>query len=90
MPPRHVNRIVEHAGIEAGVKNPNPATSGRVTCHLLRHTFARYWKQRGGDIEALANILGHASSSTTIDMYGRQSIDDVQEHYRRIMETVEG
>jgi integrase len=80
-----VNRIVTAAGERAGVKNPNPASDGRLTCHLFRHTFARHWKQRGGDIESLAQILGHASSSTTVDLYGTLSIDDVQQNYDRIV-----
>ena len=75
------------AGERAGVKNPNPASGGRLTCHLFRHTFARHWKQRGGDIESLAQILGHASSATTVDLYGTLSIDDVQDNYDRLMET---
>ena len=83
--PRQVNRIVERAGELAEVKNPNPASGGRITCHLFRHTFARLWKQRGGDIESLSHILGHASSATTVDLYGTQSIDDVQANYQRIM-----
>jgi integrase len=83
--PRQVNRIVTAAGERAGVKNPNPASDGRLTCHLFRHTFARHWKQRGGDIESLAQILGHASSSTTVDLYGTLSIDDVQQNYDRIV-----
>lgn len=82
--PRQVNRIVARAGELAGVKNPNPSALG-ITCHLFRHTFARHWKQRGGDIESLAHILGHSSSATTVDLYGTQSIDDVQANYERIM-----
>jgi len=82
---RQVNRIVSRAGDLAGVKHPNPSSDGHLTCHLFRHTFARHWKQRGGDIESLAQILGHASSSTTVDLYGTLSIDDVQEHYEKLM-----
>lgn len=82
--PRQVNRIVAHAGVLADVKNPNPSTDGHLTCHLFRHTFARHWKQRGGDIESLAQILGHASSATTVDLYGTLSIDDVQASYDKI------
>lgn len=82
--PRQVNRIVAHAGELAGVKHPNPSSDGHLTCHLFRHTFARHWKQRGGDIESLAQILGHASSSTTVDLYGTLSIDDVQANYDKI------
>lgn len=83
--PRQVNRIVARAGELASVKNPNPSAEG-ITCHLFRHSFARHWKQRGGDIESLAHILGHSSSATTVDLYGTQSIDDVQANYERIME----
>jgi len=88
--PRQVNRIVTAAGERAGVKNPNPASDGGLTCHLFRHTFARHWKQRGGDIESLAQILGHASSSTTVDLYGTLSFDDVQTNYDRLMNTNQG
>lgn len=88
--PRHVNRIVAQAGERAGVKNPNPASGGQLTCHLFRHSFARHWKQRGGDIESLAHILGHASSATTVDLYGTLSIDDVQANYEKLMEDGEG
>ena len=83
--PRHVNRVVTAAGERAGVKNPNPASDGQITCHLFRHSFARHWKQKGGDIESLSHILGHSSSATTVDLYGTQSIDDVQANYERLM-----
>jgi len=86
---RQVNRIVAAAGQRAGVKNPNPASGGLVTCHLFRHTFAREWKRKGGDIESLANILGHASSATTVDLYGKLSADDVQANYDRLMDEEE-
>jgi len=84
-PLKQINRIVAVAGERAQVKNPNPATGGRLACHLFRHTFARHWKQRGGDIESLSHILGHASSATTVDLYGTQSIDDVQANYEKLM-----
>jgi integrase/recombinase XerD len=88
MTTRHISRIVERAGLLAEVKNPNPASGGRITCHLFRHTFARLWRERGGDIESLSHILGHASSATTVGLYGTQSIDDVQANYQRIMSEV--
>jgi integrase len=82
---RQVNRIVARGGELAEVKHPNPSSDGHLTCHLFRHTFARHWKQRGGDIESLAQILGHASSATTVDLYGTLSIDDVQANYDRLV-----
>lgn len=83
---KQINRIVAGAGERAQVKNPNPSTGGRLACHLFRHTFARHWKQRGGDIESLSHILGHASSSTTVDLYGTLSLDDVQANYDHLVD----
>jgi integrase/recombinase XerD len=37
----------------------------RVHPHLLRHCFAAYYMQRGGEIYRLSRILGHTSVSTT-------------------------
>jgi hypothetical protein len=49
----------------------------------------RLWKAKGGDIETLQNILGHAgSSATTVDLYGTQAVQDMKESYARIMEDV--
>jgi site-specific recombinase XerD len=36
-----------------------------LTFHLARHTFAVYWLNQGGTIEALSKILGHSSIRTT-------------------------
>lgn len=83
---RSLNRIVADAGQRAGIKNPNPKYNGQLTCHLFRHSFARTWKGKGGSIESLSKILGHSSTATTIDLYGTESIDDVQANYERIME----
>ena len=82
---RSLNRIVVKAGEQAGVKNPNPKYNGRLTCHLFRHSFARSWKAKGGSIESLAKILGHSSTATTVDLYGTESIDDVQQNYDAIL-----
>ena len=76
----------EAADFEKGTrKGLSLSSDGHLTCHLFRHTFARHWKQRGGDIESLAQILGHASSATTVDLYGTLSIDDVQANYDRFV-----
>lgn len=89
--PRSLNRIVTEAGELAGVKNPNPKYKGRLTPHLFRHSFARTWKARGGSIESLAKILGHSSAATSMDLYGTESIDDVQENYDKLVgEAYEG
>lgn len=82
--PRQVNWIVARAGELAGVKNPNPKYE-HLTCHLFRHSFAREWKKRGGSIETLAKILGHSSVKTTLDEYGTENLEDIQDNYRRII-----
>ena len=81
---RQVNRIVSNAGIKAGILSPNPKYR-HITPHLFRHSFARLWKDRGGDIEALSNILGHQSVRTTWDTYGTMSLSGIQQEYKRII-----
>lgn len=77
---RQLNRIVAEAGIKAGISNPNPRCRN-ITCHLLRHTFSRLWKSSNGSIESLSKILGHSSVKTTWDLYGTESLLDVQRNY---------
>ncbi len=77
---RQINRIVADAAKAAGVSHPNQSRK-YVTCHLLRHTFARLWKASGGSIESLSAILGHASVKTTWDTYGKESLGDIQHNY---------
>lgn len=84
---RQVNRIVVAAGKRAGVKHPNPRCQ-QVTCHLLRHTFARLWKAEGGSIESLSKVLGHTSPETTWLVYGTESLADVQANYDAMMERI--
>ncbi|MDH3217129.1 MAG: tyrosine-type recombinase/integrase [Candidatus Krumholzibacteria bacterium] len=81
---RQLNRLVHDTGERAGVENPNPKYTG-LTPHLFRHSFARAWKKRGLSIESLSKILGHSSVTTTWDLYGSESFDDVQENYDRLM-----
>ena len=56
-----------------------------ITCHLFRHSFSREWKKQGGSIESLAKILGHTSVKTTLDEYGTEDIEEVQENYERVI-----
>jgi len=87
MPPlsiRQVSRIVAEAGLRSGVSSPYPRAE-QLGCHILRHSFARRWHQAGGNVRALADILGHASTSTTLDLYGTPSEADVRADYDRII-----
>jgi integrase len=46
--------------------------------HDLRHTFASHFAMNGGDLYALAEILGHSSPKVTIDRYAHLSPEFVQ------------
>ena len=37
-----------------------------ISFHSLRHTFASWWVQRGGDLYRLKEVLGHADIKTTM------------------------
>lgn len=84
---RQINRIVAAVGIRAGIKSPNPKNQS-ITCHLLRHSFARHWKASGGSIESLSKILGHTSVKTTWDLYGTESLADVARNYHATMKKI--
>lgn len=75
-----INNIMTKAGRLAGVQNPNPRYQN-INPHLLRHTFARLWKDSGRSIESLSKILGHTSVKTTLDEYGTEDLGTVQENY---------
>ena len=81
---RQINNIVARAGERAGLGNPNPKYKN-LTCHLFRHSFARQWKKQGGSTESLSKILRHTSIKTTLDEYGTEDLEDVQENYERMM-----
>lgn len=75
---RMINHIIEKAGNDAGVENPNPARE-HLNPHLFRHSIARFLKSKGFSAEWIQNFLGHESYKTTMDMYGTISIDEMQE-----------
>ena len=79
-----INYVVAQAGRRAGLVNPNPRRRA-INPHLLRHSFARHFLARGGDPRHLAQILGHASIKTTLDVYGTPSEEEVRAAYHEIM-----
>jgi integrase/recombinase XerD len=36
-----------------------------VTAHKFRHTFARTWLERGGEVYSLSRLMGHSSVKIT-------------------------
>jgi site-specific recombinase XerD len=52
------------------------------TMHTLRHSFATHLLQKGADIKAIQEMLGHSKLSTT-EMYTHVTIEDIKAEYHR-------
>ena len=72
---RSLGRIVDAAGLKAGLHR-------RVTPHTLRHSFATHLLNRGADLKAVQDLLGHAHLSTT-QIYTHVSVERLREIYER-------
>lgn len=51
--------------------------------HDLRHTYASWWVQDGGDLYRLSRILGHTTLQTT-SRYAHLRTDDLHEELERV------
>lgn len=67
---------------EAGVRYRNP--------HMTRHTFATRYLRRGGTLERLSKLMGHASIKTTFDLYAHLATEDLFEEFDRVFQSVRG
>ena len=59
-----------------GIKNKTP--------HCARHTFATLMARKGADAKALQKIIGHASYSTTADIYTHLDIADLKKEIEKL------
>jgi len=71
-------------GAKAGISNPNPRLVN-INPHLLRHSFARHYLAKGGDLRKLSQLLGHANVAITHAVYGTASEEEMQDEYRTLM-----
>jgi len=67
-------QIVKRYAARAGVTTP-------VSPHTLRHSFATHLLERGADLRAIQEMLGHADISTT-EIYTHVSSDYLREVYQ--------
>ncbi len=73
---RTIARVVRRAGDRVG------GLPRRVTPHMLRHSFATHLLDRGADLRAIQEMLGHARLTTT-QRYTHVAADRLLEVYRR-------
>src|SRR5690348_6451317 len=71
-----VSKLIHRAGELAGIDDIP------VTPHKFRHTFARTWLERGGEVYSLSRLMGHSSVKVT-EIY----LEDFQSRQARINHT---
>ena len=76
------NRVFEPALKKAGLR--------RIRIHDLRHTYASLLINQGENLKYIQNQLGHASISTTVDIYGHLMPDSHKDASARLDESLFG
>lgn len=70
---RSVRRLLDQDQIRSG-------TTGRVSPHGVRHTFATHMLSSGADLRAIQDMLGHANIATT-ERYTHVTLDHLMKVY---------
>ena len=84
----HRNQKLSVAGIQYCLKQNCRQADIAITCHQLRHTFARRLAEQRMPVESIAVLLGHERVSTT-QRYIAGANPDLRDAFLQAMETIE-